>query len=54
MLKGIHQSQLGKEASKRRAREVLFWPKLDKNIEKLHQPSEPLKPYRLLSGMVHD
>ena len=57
MLKVIHQPHLGEEASKRRAREVLFWPEMDKDIEKLvkscsicnqnkpRQPSEPLKPY---------
>ena len=57
MLKVIHQPHLGEEASKHRAREVLFWPDMDKDIEKLvkscsicnqnkpRQPSEPLKPY---------
>ena len=57
MLKVIHQPHLGEEASKHRAREVFFWPDMDKDIEKLvkscsicnqnkpRQPSEPLKPY---------
>ena len=52
MLKVIHQPHLGEEASKRRARKVLFWPEMDKDIEKLvkscsicNQNSEPLKPY---------
>ena len=30
MLKAVHQPHLGVEASKRRAREVLFWPEMDK------------------------
>ena len=57
MLKVVHQPHLGVEASKRRAREALFWPGMDKELEQLvkscsvcnqnkpQQPSEPLKPH---------
>ena len=57
MLKAVHQPHLGGEASKRRAREVLFWPSIDRYIEKMvkscsvcnrnrnQQPRETLKPH---------
>ena len=57
MLKIVHQPHLGVEASKRRAREALFWPEMDKAIEQLvkscsicnqnkpQQPFQPLKPH---------
>jgi hypothetical protein len=32
MLKAVHQPHIGVEASKRRAREVLFWPEKDEEI----------------------
>ena len=55
MLKLLHQPHLGAEASKRRARELLFWPEIDKEVEELvkscnicnqnkpQQLSQPLK-----------
>ena len=55
MLKAVHQPHLGGETSKRRAREVLFWPSIDRDIEKMvkscsvcnrnrnQQPRETLK-----------
>ena len=61
MLKIVHQPHLGVEASKRRAREALFWPEMAKAIEQLvkscsicnqnkpQQPSQPLKPHPTLS-----
>ena len=57
MLAAIHQSHLGVEACKKRAREILFWPGLAQDIQdvvnkcsvynslKSHQPKEPLKPH---------
>ena len=57
MLKAIHQGHFGSEACKRRAREVLFWPKMSQDIEaevktceicnahKKHQQKEPLHPH---------
>lgn len=57
MLKTIHQGHFGSEVSKRRARDVLFWPKMSQDIEddvkkcevcnahKNHQRKEPLKPH---------
>ncbi len=57
MLKAIHQGHFGSEACKRRAREVLFWPKMSQDIEaevktceicnahKNHQQMEPLHPH---------
>ena len=57
MLKIVHQPHLGVEASKRRAREALFWPEMDKEIEQLvkscsicnqnkpQQIFQPLKPH---------
>ena len=57
MLKAIHQRHFGSEACKRRAREVLFWPKMGQDIEaevktceicnahKKHQQKEPLHPH---------
>ena len=47
MLKVIHQPHLGEEASKSRAREVLFWPEMDKDIEKLVN-QDPILLKRLL------
>ena len=57
MLKAVHQPHLGEETSKRRAREVLFWPEIDKEIEQMvkaystcnqnkkRQQRETLKPH---------
>ena len=57
MLAAIHQSHLGAEACKKRARHILFWPGLAQDIQdavnkcsvcnslKSHQPKEPLKPH---------
>lgn len=60
MLKLVHQPHLGAEASKRRARELLFWLEMDKEIEQLakscdicdqnkpRQPPQPLKSHPTL------
>ena len=57
MFAAIHQSHLGTEACKKRAREILFWPGLAQDIQdavnkcsvcnslKSHQPKESLKPH---------
>lgn len=57
MLEKIHTGHLGMEKCKRRARAVMFWPKMNLDIENLvrhcsvclrykpAQPAEPLKPH---------
>ena len=55
MLKAVHQPHLVGEASKRRAHEVLFWPSIDRDIDKMvkscsvcnrnQQPGQSLKPH---------
>ena len=59
MLQAIHQGHFGSEACKRRAREVLFWPKMSRDIEvevkkcevcnahRNHQQKEPLLPHAI-------
>ena len=56
MLKLIHKSHLGMVKCKQRAREVMYWPNMNSDIEKTvrdcnhcaeyqnQQPAEPLKP----------
>jgi len=46
MLKKIHQGHLGREKCKKRAREVLFWPNMNIDIDNLVANSDVCQKYR--------
>ena len=46
MLKSVHQPHLGITASKRRARELMYWPGINKDIEKMVKTCEVCNSYQ--------
>ena len=46
MLKAVHQPHLGITASKRRARELMYWPGINKDIEKMVKTCEVCNSYQ--------
>jgi ribosomal protein L32 len=50
MLERIHESHMGIEKSKRRARDIMFWPRMNEQIEAIVSKCKTCQEYQRTHG----